>query len=369
MFRIRLVFASVIFVTGTLTVTLQEAFTPLPSFAVAVIVAVPFAMAFTLPFASTVAIFVLLLFQVTALLLALEGRTDLTLSAVFTPLFRIRLVFASVIFVTGTLTVTLQEAFTPLPSFAVAVIVAVPFATAFTLPCASTVAIFVLLLFQVTALLLASEGTIDLTFSAVFAPLFRIRLVFASVIFVTGTLTVTLQEAFTPLPSFAVAVIVAVPFATAFTLPCASTVAIFVLLLFQVTALLLASEGTTDLTFRAVFAPLFRIRLVFASVIFVTGTVTVTLQLAWAPPPSSAVAVIIAVPFATPFTVPSVSTVATVVSLLFQVTLLLVGSSGQYSLIFKAAVLPLLTVMAVWERAISFTSAITVTLQVSLISG
>ena len=58
-----------------------------------------------------------------------------------------------------------------------------------------------------------------------------------------GAVTVILQEAFTPLPSLAVQVIVAVPPALAVTLPALETVATAVLLLFQLTDLLPADEG------------------------------------------------------------------------------------------------------------------------------
>ena len=60
---------------GTVTVILQEAFLPLPSFAVQVIVAVPFPLAVTFPVLDTAATFVLLLFHATALLFAVVGAT------------------------------------------------------------------------------------------------------------------------------------------------------------------------------------------------------------------------------------------------------------------------------------------------------
>ena len=54
---------------------LQEALTPLPSFAVALIVAVPFCNAFTFPFLSTAATFVLDEYHFTALFVAFDGVT------------------------------------------------------------------------------------------------------------------------------------------------------------------------------------------------------------------------------------------------------------------------------------------------------
>ena len=239
-------------VTGCFTVILQTAFFPLPSFAVAVIVAVPFLTAFTTPLEVTVATALLLVVHLTALLLALAGPAVAFSVKVF-PLFRVREVLFRVILVTGCVTVTLQTAFTPLPSFAVAVIVAVPFATALMLPFESTVAALVLLLFQVTALLLALEGA-AVAVRAKDLFLIRVREVLFKVSFVTGCFTVTVQEAESLLPSFVVAVIVVVPFATAFTLPFASTVTIFVLLLFQLTLLSVASPGRTTF-FSTVVSP------------------------------------------------------------------------------------------------------------------
>ena len=62
----------------------------------------------------------------------------------------------------------------------------------------------------------------------------------------TGTLTVILQVAFVPLPSFAVQVIVAVPLALKVTLPAEVTVATLVLLLLQVTSVDVASSAVAS---------------------------------------------------------------------------------------------------------------------------
>ena len=144
-------------VTGWITVTLQLALFPLPSFAVAVIVAVPTATAVTLPFESTVATDVLEDFHVTALLLALLGLT-VTVKVSLPPTFMLVPVLFNEIPVTGWDTVTLQVALFPLPSLAVAVIVAVPGPTAVTLPFESTVATDVLEDFHVNVLLVALSG-------------------------------------------------------------------------------------------------------------------------------------------------------------------------------------------------------------------
>ena len=61
----------------------------------------------------------------------------------------------------------------------------------------------------------------------------------------TGTVTVTVQLAFTPLPSLAVAVMVAEPWLTAFTTPSAETVATLLLLLDHAIDWFVAVEGLT----------------------------------------------------------------------------------------------------------------------------
>ena len=85
--------------------------------------------------------------------------------------------------------------------------------------------------------------TVGVRFSA-----FRVRvaLVLFRVISETLTLlTVTLQVAFTPLPSFALQVTVTVPFFRPVTLPAASTSAMAGSLLVQETVLSIASAGST----------------------------------------------------------------------------------------------------------------------------
>ena len=158
------------------------------------------------------------------------------------PFFTVSLVLLIVSFVTGCLTVILQTALTLLPSFAVAVIVAVPLAMPLTTPLEFTVAIFLLLVVQVTDLSLAEEGpAVALRVIVLFL---RIEADFLlSVILVTGCLTVILQAALTLLPSLAVAVIVAVPLAIPLTTPLEFTVATFLLLVVQATDLSLAEEG------------------------------------------------------------------------------------------------------------------------------
>ena len=122
--------------------------------------------------------------------------------------------------------------------------VAVPSLTAVTLPLASTVAIAVLELVQVTVLSVASSGfTVATRVSD--SPSLSSRLVLFSVTSVTAMtflLTVTEHVAdFSP----TLAVMVAEPSLTAVTLPLLSTVAIAVLELDQVTVLSVASSGLT----------------------------------------------------------------------------------------------------------------------------
>ena len=147
--------------------------------------------------------------------------------------------------------------------------VAVPGPTAVTFPLESTVATDVLEDFHVTALLLALPG-LTVTVKVSLPPTFMLVLVLLKVIPVTGWVTVTLQLALLPLPSFAVTVIVAVPGPTAVTLPFESTAATDVLEDFHVTALLLALLGLT-VTVKVSVAPVFRLRLVLFTEIPVTG--------------------------------------------------------------------------------------------------
>jgi hypothetical protein len=228
---------------GAVTVILQYAFFPLPSRAAQVIVAVPFPTAVTLPVLETFATFVLLLFHATVLLLAAAGAT-VAFSVSDFPFTSFAVLLLIETLLISILTVILQVAFTPLPSLAVQMIVAVPFPLAVTFPALVTVATFVLLLFHVTVLLFAAAGA-TVAFSANVFPFTIENDDLFNVILVTGCLTVTLQAAFTPLPSLAVQVIVAVPFPLPTTLPVLVTVATFVLLLFHVTAVEVASAGAT----------------------------------------------------------------------------------------------------------------------------
>ena len=139
---------------------MQVADLPLPSLAVAVMVAVPLPFAVTLPLASTVATEVLEDFQLTDLSVASVGRTVGAKVRVPSIARKVYWVLSIVMDVTNLLTVTAQDADFPLPSLAVAVIVAVPLDTAVTLPLWSTVATDVLSEDQVTDLSLALLGEI-----------------------------------------------------------------------------------------------------------------------------------------------------------------------------------------------------------------
>ena len=141
-------------------------------------------------------------------------------------------------------TVTAQVAFLPLPSLAVAVIVAVPFDTAVTFPFWSTVAADVLVELQVTLLLLAVLGEI-VAVKVSLAPSFKDRVLLFKLIPVTRVVTVTVHVAFLPLPSVAEAVMTALPLPTAVTFPAVLTVAAAVLEEVQEST---ASEGSTVAT-------------------------------------------------------------------------------------------------------------------------
>ena len=171
-------------VTPWETVTEQVAFLPLPSLAVQVMVQVPLLTAVTKPFWLTVATSALLLFQVTPLLDALEGRIVAVSWEVVPILFRERVDWLSVIPVTNWVTVTAQEADAPPPSLAVHVMVQDPRLTAVTSPSAFTVATLSSLLCQMTSVIKALAGvTVALSWEV--EPDFMESEVWFSVILVT----------------------------------------------------------------------------------------------------------------------------------------------------------------------------------------
>ena len=80
--------------------------------------------------------------------------------------------------------------------------------------------------------------------------------------------TVTVQEPVTPLPSFAVTIITAVPALTPFTSPVCDTLATFSLLLFQSNVFSVAFAGITAATAIRSVSPIFNTTLVLFNVIF-----------------------------------------------------------------------------------------------------
>jgi hypothetical protein len=201
-------------------------------------VAVPGAIAVTLPELSTVATRTLLLHQCLLVLVALAGLIVADKVSV-PPINNVAEVLFNVTPVTGTTTLTTQAAILP-PSAVVTRIIASPGAMAVTLPLPSTIATFVLLLLQVTVLFVALEG-IMFAVKVSALPTASV-LILSRVTPVTGILTVMAQEA-TLLPSAVVTVIFAVPAPTAVTLPPLSTVATALLLLRQVTTVFVALSG------------------------------------------------------------------------------------------------------------------------------
>ena len=174
--------------TNLLTVTGQVADLPLPSLAVAVIVAVPFETAVTLPLWSTVATDVLSDDQVTDLSFALLGEM-VGLNVTVFPSLSVTEDQFSVMPVTNWATVISQVAVLDW-SLVVTVMVAEPLPTAVTLPLASTVATDVLEDFQLTALFVASEGRIVGVKVRVFPIVLKVYWVLSSKTLVTGTTSV-----------------------------------------------------------------------------------------------------------------------------------------------------------------------------------
>ena len=313
-------------VTGTVTVTLHVAVL-LPSFVFAVIVAVPAPIPSTTPAEVTVATFVFDEDHVTVLSDALDGAT-VAFSVDDFPFARLSVSALSVTPVTGTVTFTLQVAVFP-PSLVFAVIVAVPAPTAVIFP-PDTVATLLLLVDHVTALFVALDGlTVGVSVCVPFT--LREIAVLSSFTPVTATFdTVTVHAAVLPLPSAAFAVIFAVPAFTRFTAPADVTVAMAILELDQVTFVLLALDGDT-VALSVIVLPTFRdaVLLTDTDVTFTTGSVTVTVHFAVTSLPSTAAAVIVAVPADTAVTRPSPETVVTFVLLLVHSTSLISADSGS----------------------------------------
>jgi hypothetical protein len=257
---------------------------------------------------------IVLLVALTGVTVPLKARGVPAVAAVGTP---VMLVTAT----NGSITVTVQVAVLP-PSAVVTMMIAVPAATAVTIPLLFTVATPVLLLLQVTFLFVALAGNTDAMRVDV-PPMFKPRVLRFKLTPVTGAVTVTVLLAVLP-PSWVDTVMVAFPPPTAVTTPLL-TVATLVLLLFQFTFLFVALLGLTVDVRVAVAPPTVILRVDWLSVTPVTGTsalpaaTTVTAQVAVLLP-STVVTVIVAFPAAIAVTKPLLFTVATLVLLLLQVT-------------------------------------------------
>ena len=158
----------------------------------------------------------------------------------------------------------------------------------------------------------------------------RLRVLLLSVMPVARIeiLTVTVHVAVRFVPSAVVAVMVAVPLLTAVTTPSLLTVATPVSLLVHVTLVLLTLDGVTVAVSVAVSPAAAKLRLVLLSEMPVALMSTVTVHVAVRFVPSAVVAVMVAVPLPTAVTTPSLLTVATPMSLLVHVTLVLLALDG-----------------------------------------
>ena len=235
MIRLPAVLLSLTLLTGRYTVIFTTAFLPLPSFAVAVIVAVPGLTPFTTPLDVTETILELLVDQVTSCR-ASAGRIA-TASDANSPLLSLLGGATNAMLVTPGVTVSRYVASTLsfAPYFARAVIVACPLPTAVTSPLLLTVATAASPVVQMIAFEVALLGEI-VAVSCTVLPMIRLPAVLLSLTLLTGRYTVIFTTAFLPLPSFAVAVIVAVPGTTPFTAPVFEMVAIFELLVDHLSA-------------------------------------------------------------------------------------------------------------------------------------
>jgi hypothetical protein len=297
------------------TLTLQVAVLA-PSCVVAVIFAVPVAMPLTTPVEDTVAMFVLSDDQDTVVFVAFDGKIVVVREELWQVAMARNEVF-NAIPVTGILelTVTAQVAVFA-PSSVVAVMVAVPVATAVTIPLLLTMATLVLSKDQVTDWLVALAGE-TVAISSDVPPKFKVKLDALKVTPETGTVTVITQVAVL-LPSAVVTIMVAIPAPTAVTKPLALTVATFVLLDAHVTDWFVALAGDTVAVSMDVSAGVSD-KLAELSVTPSTGTDTVNAQVAVLLP-SAVVTVIVALPIAIAVITPLLSTVATLILSEAQVT-------------------------------------------------
>ena len=247
------------------------------SFDVTVMIAVPLLTAVTKPSLLTTATLVLLLLKITPLFVALAGSTVAFSSLASFSSSSSSLGF-TVMPVTGTSTgveptLTVQVAYLPLPSFAAAVIIAVPSLTAVTRPVLLTVAT-ASLLEEYLMLWLAVVGcTLALSWAVSFS--FRFRELGSSVTPAAISSTLRVMLLLAPLPSLAVAVIVAEPAPVAITLPSASTVATVAALDVKVMPLSVAFSGEM-LAVTLVLSPTFSVVLPADRLISPTFCFTVT---------------------------------------------------------------------------------------------
>ena len=162
--------------------------------------------------------------------------------------------------------------------------------------------------------------------------------------------TVTVQVAFLPLPSAAVAVMVDVPAASALNSPLPRYLTASVLLLLHVTALLSAFSGRT-VGVRVKVLPLPTVSVVWSRATDVTNWMTVTVQVALRPVPSVVAAVMVHVPIFLAVISPVELTVATLVSELVHWMVGTIASAGSM-VALSWNVFPIFRVTSVLERVI-----------------
>jgi len=228
----------------------------------------------------------------------------------------------------GEVTVTLHVAYLVSSDFEVQVIVAVPAATAVTVP-SDTVATDESLVVHKTLLSVAVSGN-TVAINVLVPPSSSVREFWSRLTDSTGTSdedTVTLHVAYFDESYTEVQVIVAVPTATAVTVPF-DTVATDESLVVHETLLSVAVDGNTVAVKVSVPPTVSAIAAVFRTTESTGTTDTVTLHDADFAGLDFEVQVIVADPSATAVTVPS-STVATDESLVVHVTLLSVAISGN----------------------------------------
>jgi len=304
------VFGNVTEPTAFTTFTRQVAYFPLPSLALQVIVVVPTLRVLIFPVEEILATSGFDDVHTRVLFFAFAGDT-VAVKVPVLPGIHVSFVTFSLTDFTPMFTVTAQVTLRLLPSVVAQVIVVLPAETAVNLPFCDIVA--TLGFDEVHFRIFDAFAGVTVALKVPVLPVgqfivlqFNLRLVARVVFFVT----VTLQVAYLPLPSFALQVIVVVPTPTDVSLPVCDIVATLGFDDVHVSVLFMAFDGAT-VALKLALLPTGHLIVAALSFTLVTGLPTVTLQVTFKLLPSVVAQVIIVVPIAFEVSLPADVTVAT----------------------------------------------------------